>query len=248
VKKQKPVIKIFCDFDGTIAKNDVCINSFDNFIEDKKTHDEIIEKYCNYEYSSRQANLKELELIDNFDFKKFNEYLDKEELDHTFHNFVKYCKDNEHELMIVSEGYDYYIDYILKRENIDLKFYANKLVTYVNEKGKIKVTCEFPNSEEMCSWCGTSKRNVIINHTNDLYNEVSVFIGDGASDACAVNYADIVFAKGKLASFCWKNNITYHEFNNFDDITKKLDKLKLENKIKHRQVAKTHRKDVLLGG
>jgi 2-hydroxy-3-keto-5-methylthiopentenyl-1-phosphate phosphatase len=248
LRKEKPILKIFCDFDGTIAKNDVCINSFDNFIPDKKTHDEIIEKYCNYEYSSREANLRELDLIEDFDFEKFDEHLDKEPLDATFKDFVSYCKENNHELVIVSEGYDYYIKHILERENIDLKFYANKLTTYIDDKGKLKVTCEFPNSEEMCSWCGTSKRNVIINNTNDLYNEVSVFIGDGASDACAVNYADIIFAKGRLASFCWKNNITYHEFNNFDDISKKLDKLKSENKIKHRQTAKTHRKDVLLGG
>ena len=93
-----------------------------------------------------------------------------------------------------------------------------------------------------------SKRNILINNTNDLDNEVSVFIGDGISDFCASNYADIVFAKKRLASYCWKNNITYHDFKNFQDVIEKLELLKSKNKIKHKLTAKNLRKDVFLGG
>ena len=93
-----------------------------------------------------------------------------------------------------------------------------------------------------------SKRNILISNTNDFENEISVFIGDGTSDSCIANYADIVFAKNSLASYCWKNNITYFEFSNFQDIIKKINKLKEQNKIKQRQFAKSNRRDVLLGG
>jgi len=93
-----------------------------------------------------------------------------------------------------------------------------------------------------------SKRNVLINNTNDLDGEVSVYIGDGVTDYCAVNYADIVFAKDKLASYCWKRNITYFEFKTFFDVMNKIEKLETKNRIKHRQEAKLKRRDVLMGG
>jgi 2-hydroxy-3-keto-5-methylthiopentenyl-1-phosphate phosphatase len=85
-----------------------------------------------------------------------------------------------------------------------------------------------------------------MNKTADC--EISVFIGDGFSDACVVNYADIVFAKKSLASYCWKNNITYSEFQSFADIIKKIEKILHNKKLKHRQSAKLKRRDVFLRG
>ena len=85
-----------------------------------------------------------------------------------------------------------------------------------------------------------------MNSTGD--DEISVFIGDGFSDACVVNYADIVFAKKSLASYCWKNNITYFEYQTFGDIIKKLQNLLVNKTLKHRQAAKLKRREVFLRG
>jgi len=244
---QKTKLKIFTDFDGTISQSDVWINAFDCFIENKSERDKLIDRYNNYEISNRDVNQGDLDLINNFSFEILNKNLDGVLIDKSFHNFYKYCKINNYELTILSEGLDYYIDYILKRENLDLKFYSNHL-RIDNSNGKTKLVCEFPYGDENCRWCGVSKRNILINNTDEFNNEISVFIGDGESDACAVMYADIVFAKKKLASFCWKNNITYHEFFTFNDIISKLDNLKKEKKLKQKQFAKLNRKDVYYGG
>ena len=109
-----------------------------------------------------------------------------------------------------------------------------------------RIGLEFPNSDSDCTKCGTSKRNILMNNTAD--DEISVFIGDGFSDACVVNYADIVFAKKSLASYCWKNNITYHEYQTFGDIIKKLEKFLTLKKLKHRDSAKRKRREVFLRG
>lgn len=85
-----------------------------------------------------------------------------------------------------------------------------------------------------------------MNSTSD--DEISVFIGDGFSDTCVVNYTDIVFAKKSLASYCWKNNITYHEYQTFGDIKKKLEKFLNSKSLKHRQAAKLKRREVFLRG
>jgi 2,3-diketo-5-methylthio-1-phosphopentane phosphatase len=242
-------IKIFCDFDGTITKNDVWVNALGKFIEDEDSFADLCYQFANIQITAKECLTRELELVKNFDFDKFNEYLNSENLDKYFNNFILYCNENNFDIFVLSEGLDYYINYILKKENIDLKVFCNKLITSTDECGKIiKLKCEFPYSDENCNWCGTSKRNALISNTNDLEGEISVFIGDGTSDSCIANYADIVFAKKNLASYCWKNNITYFEYSDFGDIMKKLDKLISQNKIKQRQIAKSNRRDVFAGG
>jgi HAD superfamily phosphoserine phosphatase-like hydrolase len=244
-------LKIFCDFDGTVTKKDVWVDALGKFISDKHKFSELCVDFENGKITARECIKLELDLIDNFDFETFDAYIDKQELDDFFKDFVKYCRINNHEIIILSEGLDYYIKYVLQKFGIDLKYYCNTLITSETTSEnpvKIKLSCAFPFSDENCTWCGMSKRNVLINNTNDYENEISVFIGDGVSDYCVSNYADIVFAKNSLASYCWKNNITYHEYRDFSDIMKKLDKLTLGRMIKQKQNSKTLRKDILLGG
>lgn len=238
-------LKIFCDFDGTITKKDVWINSIEKFIKEKEKFDLICDEFYAQKISTRECNLRQLELVEDFSFEKFNEYLEMEEIDEYFREFLNFCKERSYEVYILSGGLDYYIDYILKREKLDVKFFSTKLITNDNET---KLSCEFPYSDEYCIWCETCKRNILINFTNDLVNEVSIYIGDGVSDFCVSDYADIVFAKGRLASHCWKNNITYFEYKNFLDVMNKIIKLTEKNKIKQRQESLLKRKDVLMGG
>jgi len=245
-------LKIYCDFDGTVTKNDVWVSAFGKFIKDRKKFEIVCEEFISNVITARECNLRELDLIEDFSFEQLDKYLDEEELDDYFRDFLEYCSNNKYEITLLSEGLDYYINNILKREKLNLKFFSNKLVVkeIIDKNGKksTKLTCEFTYPDENCFYCGMSKRNILINNTNDLDNEVSVFIGDGISDFCASNYADIVFAKKRLASYCWKNNITYHDFKNFRDVMEKLELLKSKNKIKHKLTAKNLRKDVFLGG
>jgi 2-hydroxy-3-keto-5-methylthiopentenyl-1-phosphate phosphatase len=94
--------------------------------------------------------------------------------------------------------------------------------------------------------CGCCKRNLLMNMSGD--DEISVYIGDGFSDACVSKYADVVFAKKSLASYCWKNNITYFEYSDFGDIKKKVEKLLQKKVIKPRMNARVNRKNVFIQG
>jgi 2,3-diketo-5-methylthio-1-phosphopentane phosphatase len=240
-------LKFFCDFDGTITKNDVWVNSLAKFIQNKEAFVLVCDDFASNIISARECINKELKLVENFSFDKFNSYLDSEELDDYFFEFMNYCNNKNYDIFLLSEGLDYYIDYLLNKYGIKLKRFCNKMKTEVIN-GEIILQAEFPFADENCTYCGMSKRNVLINNTNDLYGEISVFIGDGVSDFCASNYADIVFAKGKLASYCWKNNITYFEYKNFNDILNKIRKLDEMKRIKVRQNASMLRRDVFLGG
>ncbi|MEP7146356.1 MAG: HAD-IB family phosphatase [bacterium] len=237
-------LKFFIDFEGTITKNDVWINSLGKFINDNEKFDRICEDLHSQKIDTRETMIRQLELVENFSLEKFNSYLDLEEIDEYFKDFAGFCKENDFEIFIVSGGLDYYISYILARKNIDVKFYACKMVW--NESTK-KLNSELIYTDEYCRLCETCKRNILINATNDLENDISVYIGDGESDYCASRYADIVFAKRRLASYCWKNNITYFEYKNFGEIKNKIIQL-TEKKIGHRREAMIRRRDVIMGG
>ena len=45
-----------------------------------------------------------------------------------------------------------------------------------------------------------------------------IFIGDGLSDVCALEVADIVFAKNRLAEHCEKNNINFIPYRTLNDV------------------------------
>ncbi|MDD5362943.1 MAG: HAD-IB family phosphatase [Ignavibacteria bacterium] len=249
--KKKYTLKIFCDFDGTVTKKDVWVDALGKFIKDDGKFADVCKDFEEGRITSRECIRRELALVEDFDFDVFNEYIDTQELDDHFYEFIDFCKENNFEIILLSEGLDYYIKYVQKKFNLNLKFFANELEVITQEtngKKSVRITCNFPYSDEHCNCCGMSKRNVLISNTNDLENEVSVFIGDGVSDFCASNYADIVFAKKSLASYCWKNNITYYDFSDFADVKNKLIKIIEKGQVKHKQNAKNLRKDVLLGG
>lgn len=242
---KKYSLKIYCDFDGTITKNDVWLNSLGKFITDKRSLNELCYEFNSGKIGTREVNEKHLSLVENFSFELFNSYLDEEVIDEYFRDFSLFCKLKNIPLTILSSGLDYYIDYILQRENLDIKYFSSSLVW--TDKSK-KISCSYEFTDEYCRSCDTCKRNLLINNTNDFENEISVYIGDGVSDYCVSNYSDIVFAKGKLASYCWKNNITYFDYNNFSDVKNKLIKLIDSKKIKQRQESRIKRKDIFLGG
>lgn len=239
----EPKLKIFSDFDGTITLFDTWIEMGEKFIKDKNKWAEVISSFEEQKIGARECFLAECSLIEDFDLDVFNRIIDFQRLDPQFVRFYEFCTLNSIPFIILSEGMDYYISRILKNYGLNIPFYSNKLVFLEN---KTKLVLEFPYSDSDCTKCGTSKRNILMNHTAD--DEISVFIGDGFSDACVVNYADIVFAKKSLASYCWKHNITHQEYQTFGDIRKKIEKLLSSKKLKHRDAARQKRREVFLRG
>lgn len=240
---EAPKVKIYSDFDGTITLYDTWIEMGERFIQDKESWHNVIKNFEDQKIGARECFLAEVDLIRDFDLNEFNKIIESQRLDPQFVSFYDFCTLNNIPLVILSEGMDYYIARILKNYGLDIPFYSNKLV-YSAELNKIGL--QFPYSDSDCLKCGTSKRNILMNNTAD--DEISVFIGDGFSDACVVNYADIVFAKKSLASYCWKNNITYFDYQTFGDVKKKLEKILSSKKIKHRDSAKNKRREVFLRG
>ena len=101
-------------------------------------------------------------------------------------------------------------------------------------------------SRNWTQWCGNCKRNHVLTLSAD--DDIIVYIGDGISDRCPVRYADIVFAKGSLIRYCQAQNVTYHEFKTFSDVTRRLELIVQRKRIKKRREAEMARREVFAQG
>lgn len=220
-------IRIFVDFDGTITKKDVGNKLFEKYIVIKDLNEKLKSgKVSIYKYW--QILFKELPDFVNEDAIK-NDANDFE-IDNYFKAFAKFCDENNIEVIIVSDGFDTYIKQILDNNNIDLKYYSNK-ISY--EEGIKPV---FPGATEGCDcFSANCKRNLILNKAHD--EDLKIYVGDGYSDFCAATHCDVIFAKKDLAAYCNKNSLPHHNFKTFFDVKRKLENLIQSGKLKKRNRA-----------
>ena len=220
--------KIFMDFDGTVTEIDVGEAIFREF-GDKDKSDEIVDDLLNDRISSKECWIKLCHSIPKIDKKKLDEFINKMYVDPTFNNLIDYCNERKTELYILSDGFDYYVDKILEKNNIKgIKTFSNHLEV------RDRLIPDFPYYDEACFSSSNCKRNHIINNSSD--DDFTVFIGDGNSDKDAVEYCDFVFAKNDLLRYCEIERITFFPFKDFNDVIKKLGELEKKKRLK-----KTHR-------
>ena len=233
--------KIYIDFDGTITRRDIGEHMFLEFGDPDESR-KIISRWIEGELTSKEVWINLCKTVKNFDRVKFDKFLDEFEIDHYFKNFISYSKENNFDVMVLSDGLDYYIDKISEREGFDdLKIYSNKLKFEGND-----LILEFPYKDEECIQCANCKRNHILNSSSD--EDVTIYIGDGWSDTCAAEHCDFIFAKKSLLKYCEQNGLPYFPFKNFNDVKRIIEQLKNRKKIKKRHRASLKRKEAYSRG
>lgn len=234
--------KIFVDFDGTISKTDVGEAMFLKFgdVEKSKVW---IDEWLHQKINSAELWRLLCGSVHNFNEKEFDLFLDEIEIDPSFKKFVGYCEKEGFELRVLSDGFDYYIQKILRREGLDhLEIYSNQLT--INEEKKL--IPHFPFTDEECLQCANCKRNHLLNFSGD--DDYTFYIGDGNTDICPVQFCDFIFAKNSLLRFCEINRITYFPYSTFADVIKKIDELKEKKRLRKRHQAELKRREVFMAG
>ena len=150
---------------------------------------------------------------------EFNAFLDTLLLNTGFAEFERLCRDNNIPLIVLSDGIDLYIRYLLGKHDLShIPVHSNigRL-----ENGGISI--EFPYPLGACGRCGNCKGDRIAEYRRELEGECRVvFVGDGLSDTCAIAQADILFAKKDLKRYCIEKKIRYYSYDTFEDITAHL--------------------------
>ena len=217
------MVRVFIDFDGTITREDVGDAMFEHFGGEHCRA--IVAEYRQGRLSAADCFRKESESCGVVEIGSLNAFLDDREIDRTFTDFISFCESNSLAPCILSDGMDYYIRRILERHGLGrVTMFSNVLrFDETGEDGKVRFRPEFPFRDETCDRCACCKRNHLATMSAD--DDIIVYIGEGYSDRCPAGYADVVFAKDELLTYCQSENISYFEYVTFADITERLGKL-----------------------
>lgn len=197
----------FIDFDGTITKKDTCEAMVEAFAS--AGWEEINLQWERREISTEECANRTFQLF-RASLEDVNRLLDTMEIDACFKDFVEYCRTRGYAHYILSDGYDYNIDYILGKNDLQLEYYANRLV-YDED---FSISCTYYNPG--CGRCGTCK-TTLMSRLKPAGCQ-TVYIGDGTSDLCPAARSDLVFAKGRLLEYCREKEIPVQPFTSFRDI------------------------------
>lgn len=237
MEMDKKVFKVFVDFDGTITQKDVGEELFIEF-GDREFCKTLIDDWNNDLVEPRTGWKKLCGSVKYADEMEIRNFLATIEVEASFIQFVKYCEENDFELRIISDGFDYYIKTILEKENLGNLNFSSNILSFIDNK----LIPRFPNSAEDCKCSANCKRNYVLKHSSD--DDYTVYIGDGVSDRCPIQFCDFIFAKDSLLKFCEINRITYFPYTDFNDVIKRLDELKNKKRLKKRHQALLKRKEV----
>jgi len=237
-------IRVYCDFDGTVARKDVGKELFSHFAGSGA--DTIARQYLDDAITARECLLAEANLVANCSPAQLGAFVDQFAVDEYFSRFKDFCFDHDIPLVILSDGLDFYVERILNRSGLgDCTFFANHL-EFIDSDGVTKLKIVFPYTDSECQFCGNCKRNHMLTQSGD--DDIIVYVGDGISDRCPVGYADIVFAKKELLRYCQRQNITYFEYANFRDVQQRLEMLLAKKRLRKRREATMARRDVFMQG
>lgn len=228
-------IHVFLDFDGTISRRDVGDEVVRHFGEFEPLHSDLLAgKMTVAEYYNRA--------IGNFSPMATPEAVTafalEQELDAGVNPLLRWLRLVDIPAYVVSDGFDIYIRPLLDRdaETKGLPVSCNNLMWNGS-----KFTVSFPGASESCScFCASCKRNAVISRI--ALEDIVIYIGDGRSDTCAVQFADIVFAKGTLAAYCTEQGIPFHHYRSLYDVLIILQTRHQKNSIRRRRQAFLARK------
>lgn len=234
-------VKIFVDFDGTITTRDVGNRLFREL--GGAVCEGFIAEYHDGKISAQELFRREAAAAGSFDPADLHALLDRQTIDPGFTDFVTFCTSRNIEFHIVSDGLDYYIDRILRAHGIHGASYVANAAALVpaGSNGKRSLSLNFPHSDSVCDRCACCKRNFMLTLAGD--EDIIVFVGEGYSDRCPAQYADIVFAKEDLQSFCQRENISYFLYASFHDVTARLASLLERGTLRKRRRAELKRRE-----
>ena len=196
---------IYCDFDGTITKEDSVNKFFEMYASEKWMDSEKL--WVEGKISSRENAIIQVGLLRNISQQQLDDYINSIEIDDYFLDFVDYVKSRNIKLTILSDGFDLFIKKVLERYNLDIPYYANKLI-YKNGNFSI----EFPYYNEDCD------KKAGMCKCKKVKENRFCYIGDGTSDLCIATKADLLFASKNLYEYCKENNIKHSHFTSFRNI------------------------------
>ncbi len=231
--RPQPTVRIYTDFDGTVTREDVGEALLRHFCTETRI-DELLEKWERGEVNAAETYRRLYAGVPLLTQSMLDSFLQDFHIDPSFPRFVDWCASNDYPLTILSDGFDAYIDPLLRRAGVEVDVIANRMRL---DGGAPEV--EFPFTDPRCPQIGNCKSNHVALLSQD--EDLVIYIGDGASDFEAAGYADLVFARGPLEGWCQEHNITFRRFYSFTTVRDVLSALIEQRKLRPRKRAQVLR-------
>ena len=200
-----------CDFDGTVCPVQMMDFLYQRFAACGMV---FAEQWGRGEISTQEEIESTFGTV-SADKDEMEAALDTIAIDPHFPSFLQFCRAHDTSFAIVSDGLEWYIDYILARHNIEgVDIYANQI--YFEGRG---FRFEFPWYDDETPMRGVCKPMIIRQYQER--GSVVAYAGDGMSDFEVIGVADIIFARRKLAKFARKQGVDFTQFSDCRDLLKK---------------------------
>jgi 2,3-diketo-5-methylthio-1-phosphopentane phosphatase len=204
---------LFLDFDNTVTIGDVLDAVIERF--------SITERWRAWESAWKRGELSTSECLSlqigdlRVDADELIRFVGETPIDVCFSGIVDLCRDRGIPLRIVSDNFSVIIRTILERSAVgNVTFLANELLFDGQE-----LTARFPHSYPGCSRCAHCKAV----HFAGFPSHRKIYVGDGLSDICPAEAADLVFAKDALADYLAGAGIPFMPFVNLGDVLRYLE-------------------------
>jgi 2,3-diketo-5-methylthio-1-phosphopentane phosphatase len=199
---------ILCDFDGTISVEDVIDSLLDRY--GRPGWEALEQDWRAGRIGSRECMAGQVALLD-MSRAQLDEHLAGLWIDHAFPAFVAKARELGAPIRVVSDGLDYAIHAILGRYGLDdLPLAANRLEAQAERGWKLSSPFQAPGCRSGTCKCARVDEA-------RAGGAKTLLIGDGASDFCAADRVDFVFAKHRLIEHCRAAGIPYAPITGFED-------------------------------
>ena len=208
-------IHFFLDFDGTIANTDVVDLVLDRFA-DKKWKD-VEKEWVSGRIGSRECLTRQMDLV-RATPQEIRSAISHVKLDPHFVSFIQKAEELGVLVTIVSDGFDLFIEQVLK-QNLQSKPGILKALPVFSNKvemtsGGLKAV--FASDKPCAHGCANCKQALIKKMTS--VDDHVFFVGDGFSDRYAAREAHLTFAKEGLLDYCRENDIDHIAYKNFKKV------------------------------
>jgi len=208
-KSMPSQVRVFVDFDGTVSLEDTTDVILERFAD--PAWRQIEASWLAGQIGSRECLARQVDLV-RASPQDLDAVVEDVPLDPHFIELVALCRTHRVPVTVVSDGLDRVVTKMLARAGVTVPVLANHLEWRGNNRWRLT----FPYANGACrAQAGHCKCAAMTKEPRTL----RILIGDGRSDFCAAESADLVVAKGALAEHCQSKGLSYIVFGNFAGAT-----------------------------
>jgi 2-hydroxy-3-keto-5-methylthiopentenyl-1-phosphate phosphatase len=216
---------LFCDFDGTITEKDNIVAIMRQFAPPQ--WEALTQQILTQQISIREGVGKLFTLLPSSQRAEITDFIVKEAtIRPGFAEFVRFCKEQDIELLITSGGIDFFVGPILAPFKLDVPIYCNG-----SDFSGDHIAITWPHScDEHCTNdCGMCKTSIIRRY--DPKKHFRVVIGDSITDLAGAKISDFVISRSLLTQKCEELNLPHRSFTTFYDVVEILQTLQAELEV-----------------